>query len=167
MLTGFPPVETSSSRVLILGTMPGAESLRRQEYYGFAHNAFWPIMAELLGFEPGLPYSDRCEKIARAGIALWDVLKSCRRKGSLDSDIRNETPNDFAAFFENHSKIEAVFFNGGNAQTLFKRHVLTELPHLEDRISFHRLPSTSPANARLRFQQKLQKWRKITELLEI
>ena len=166
MLKSFPPVETPKSRVLILGTMPGVESLRRQEYYAFKHNAFWPIMDELLGFDARLSYEDRCDRLRAGNIALWDVLKSCRREGSLDSGIRDEMPNDFAGFFRKHPDIHTVFFNGGGAERLFKKHVRSTLSEDIQTLTFHRLPSTSPANARLRFEQKLEQWRIVLKALE-
>jgi len=165
MHKSFPPIETDSSRVLILGTMPGAESLRCREYYAFPQNAFWPIMAELLRFETDLQYTDRCEKLREANIALWDVLKSCRRQGSLDSEIRNETPNDFVDFFKNHREIRTVFFNGGGAERLFNKHVIKNLPEQCTQLTLNKLPSTSPANARLRFNEKLELWRVVMEAL--
>ena len=163
MLQGFAPLENRDCRILILGTMPSVESLSRQQYYGFKYNAFWPIMGELLNFDPGIPYDTRCNYLPQKGIALWDVLKNCHRQGSLDSNIQDEIPNDFNAFFASHPRIQSVFFNGGPAEKLFKKHVLPTIPKYRENLTFHRLPSTSPANARLKYEQKLQQWQIILE----
>ncbi|HCI13242.1 MAG: DNA-deoxyinosine glycosylase [Gallionellales bacterium GWA2_60_142] len=159
----FPPIADAGARILILGSMPGRESLRANQYYAHPRNAFWPIMGNLTGAIPALPYEQRALKLRAAGIALWDVLASCTRPGSLDSDINQDSihPNDFAAFFRKHPHIERVYFNGAMAEQSFRKHVLPQLGHLPLRLQ--RLPSTSPANASLRFEQKLEAWKTILE----
>ncbi|TAJ78126.1 MAG: DNA-deoxyinosine glycosylase [Gallionellaceae bacterium] len=156
-LHSFPPVADTCATVLILGSMPGKESLRQNLYYGHPHNAFWKIMGELVGAHPGLPYAQRLAILKSSGIALWDVLASCEREGSLDADIRAETANDFAAFFARHPHITKVCFNGSKAEQSFRKFVLDRqaLPPLK----FQRLPSTSPAHAGMRHEEKLKVWR--------
>ncbi|MDD3119431.1 MAG: DNA-deoxyinosine glycosylase, partial [Victivallales bacterium] len=119
--TAFPPVAGVAAGVLILGSMPGEESLRRHEYYGHPRNAFWPIMGELLGFDPALPYSERLQRLVGSKVALWDVLAACRRDGSLDADIRGPEPNDITAFVREHSRLNAVYCNGQTAGRLLKK----------------------------------------------
>lgn len=162
-IRSFPPIADAGARILILGSMPGRESLRANQYYAHPRNAFWPIMGELADALPALPYEQRALKLRAAGIALWDVLASCTRPGSLDSDIAPDSihPNDFAAFFEMHPHISRVYFNGSMAEQSFRKHVLPRLGHLTLRLQ--RLPSTSPANASLRFEQKLEAWKTILE----
>ncbi len=157
---GFPPVAVRTSRVLVLGTMPGLTSLRERQYYGHAENSFWAIAAELHGFDPTLPYGDRMAALLDAGVALWDVLKSCNRKSSLDSDIDMATlvANDFSVFFSTHRQIRRVYFNGAQAEILYRQHVLPRLSN-PDQLGYLRLPSTSPANAALSFDAKLKAWR--------
>ena len=159
----FPPVALPDARVLILGSMPGVESLRRQQYYAHPRNGFWPILGGLLGFDPGLPYAARTARLAASGIALWDVLASCERQGSLDAHIRQGEANDFLAFFRCHPRIRVIFFNGSTAATLFRRRVWPELsrefPHLE----LCQLPSTSPAHAGLSLKAKLEAWKTVAE----
>ena len=143
--------------MLILGSMPGKKSLEQNQYYANPLNVFWKIMGELVGAYPHLPYENRLCSLKSSGIALWDVLASCERRTSLDSHIRNESANDFASFFALHPYIEQVFFNGSKADHWFKRFVQHQqiLPPLQ----FHRLPSTSPAHAGMRYEDKLQAWR--------
>ena len=111
---------TPQARVLVLGSMPGAISLRQGRYYAHPRNAFWPIAAEILGFDPALDYALRLERLTQAGVALWDVLQGCEREGSLDADIRNAVPNDFAGF-RAHPRLRRVCLNGGKAASLFRR----------------------------------------------
>lgn len=146
--------------------MPGVASLQAQQYYAHPRNAFWLIMAQLLGFDAALPYASRVAALQTAGIAVWDVLQSCERVGSLDTAIApaSMVANDFAAFFAQHPHITDVFFNGSLAETTFKR---TVLPLLNKQagaaaLRYARLPSTSPAHAALKFEDKLAAWSALT-----
>ena len=161
----FPPIENRAARVLVLGSMPGAASLLAGRYYAYPHNAFWPIMGELFGAGPTVSYEIRVLILRRAGLALWDVMASCIRGGSLDADIDEASiePNDFHAFFDAHPRVKHVFFNGAKAESCFHRYVR---PHLSDRgLHFTRLPSTSPAHASLSLPQKLKAWRALADAL--
>jgi double-stranded uracil-DNA glycosylase len=163
----FPALSRSNARALILGSMPGAESLRRQQYYAHPANQFWPIMGELFGAGREIPYKRRVAKLLGHGVAVWDVLKQCEREGSLDSAILrdSEVVNDFARFFERHPKVRAVFFNGSKAESVFLREVRDRLGVLDRQIRYTRLPSTSPAHASLSRTAKLDAWRSIAESL--
>jgi hypoxanthine-DNA glycosylase len=123
----FRPLADHNARILILGSMPGRASLDAHEYYAHSQNSFWRIMSQLLQMDPRAPYEDRVRLVKNAGIAVWDVLQSCIREGSLDSNIERDTlvANDFHAFFRAHKKITHVFFNGAKAEACFKHHVLT------------------------------------------
>lgn len=164
----FPPIENPTAKVLILGSMPGKESLRAGQYYAHPRNAFWPIMGDLLGAPPALPYAARTRQLKSAGIALWDVLASCTRHSSMDADIDKDSicPNDFATFFLKHPHITHVFFNGGIAENFFHKHVLALLgPETRNRpLHYRRLPSTSPANASMKYEQKLEAWKVILQI---
>ena len=107
LLTGFPPIAAADARVLVLGSMPSVASLAREQYYGHPQNAFWPIMGRLFGAGPELPYDERKAVLVERGVAVWDVLQSCRRAGSLDTaiDRDSEQANDFATFFRKHRQI--------------------------------------------------------------
>jgi hypoxanthine-DNA glycosylase len=165
---GFPPVCTGRDLVLVLGSFPGKASLQKQQYYGHPHNGFWQIMAELLGFDPQLSYPGRVTALHRNRVALWDVLTSCSRKGSLDSSILKHSMvlNDFENFFEKNKFIHTILFNGALAETEFRNKVL-ELDGIRKRtFELHRLPSTSPAMAMLSLSEKIRAWSILLEKLE-
>ncbi len=154
LLHGFPPVSAADARILILGSMPGRASLDAGRYYAHPRNHFWPIVGAVLGFAPDLEYTERAARLIEHRIALWDVLRNCKREGSLDSAIDRTSlvPNDFAAFFAEHREIESIVFNGAAAESLYLRHVW------HNGVRYYRMPSTSPANATYTFQQKLEAW---------
>jgi len=158
-LHSFPPIADAHARVLILGSMPGVASLQAAQYYAHPHNQFWPIVGRLGGFDPQLPYPARCAAASRAGIAIWDVLQSCIRPGSLDADIdpASAVPNDIARLLQSAPAITLICFNGGTAETLFRRHLLKTSPALQA-IPRMRLPSTSPAHAGMRPEAKFKAW---------
>ncbi|MGA8864998.1 MAG: DNA-deoxyinosine glycosylase [Gallionella sp.] len=157
----FEPIEDSTSTVLILGSMPGTVSLATSQYYAHPRNAFWSIMGELIGAGPGLPYTERTNILRSSGIALWDVLASCARTGSLDSDIQADSlvPNDFKSFFLRHPDITRIYFNGAKAEQCFLKYVLPSLGSAA--LPYRRLPSTSPANAGISYQEKLLAWQSV------
>lgn len=161
MITCFEPVADKNCRILILGSMPGAESLRQQQYYAFERNQFWKIIFKLFDEEFSHDYETKRKIILKHNISLWDVLKSCEREGSLDSNIKNESVNDFKDFFKECPNISHVFFNGTKAQQSFKTHVgFDKFPHLE----YVLLPSTSPAHT-IKFEKKLEAWSIIKDIL--
>ena len=158
LVTSFSPIADKSARVLVLGSMPGVQSLKANQYYAHPRNAFWPIMASIYGFSAESPYPDRVENLKASGVALWDVLHACMRTGSLDSAIEkgSRVPNDLQTFFQQHPHIEFVGFNGAEAQKSFNTYVL---PHLDvGGVRFARLPSSSPAHA-VALEKKIAAWR--------
>lgn len=158
-IQSFAPIVSPRSRVLILGSMPGVRSLQAQQYYAHPRNLFWPFMHALLGIDPALPYPGRTQALAAAGVALWDVLASCEREGSLDSAICDDSaePNDLGSLLAAHPRIGTVLFNGSKAEQAYRRFVAPGPGHAVLRCV--RLPSTSPANASQRVPDKLQRWR--------
>lgn len=159
----FPPLSRSDARTLILGSMPGKVSLRDVQYYAHPRNAFWPIMATLFDAPEELAYEERVAQLLGNRVALWDVLQSCTRGSSLDSDIDEASivPNDFVAFFARHREIECVLFNGTKAETAYMRYVKPVLPVELGGLRYCRVPSTSPANASISPARKLDAWRKV------
>lgn len=116
-----------------------------------------------MGIDPAHSYKDRCSQLIEHQIAVWDVLKACTRSSSLDSDIVESSivPNDFERFFETHTQIRAVYFNGAKAENTYMKYVVPELPDAMAGLGTARLPSTSPANASLSFEAKLNEWKVI------
>ena len=157
----FPPVVDLRSRVLVLGSLPGEESLRRAEYYAHPRNLFWPILAALFGKPVPEAYPEKLTLALRHRIALWDVVGAGERHASADSTIRLHEPNAIDRLLEAYPAIRGLAFNGSTARRLFKRH-FAHRPGL----TYLALPSTSPAHARLGFAEKLERWRVLRELAD-
>jgi hypoxanthine-DNA glycosylase len=155
----FPPIATSKAHILILGTMPGEESLTRKEYYANPRNQFWRIMQELFGVPLSAPYAGRVASLQENRIALWDVLHSCERVGSLDSAIKNAVPNDFGALLASMPELKAIAFNGKKSAEWFERWVTVDTSGLRKLV----LTSTSPAAA-MAFEKKLASWAVLKEV---
>lgn len=152
------PVVDSSTKVLIVGSMPGKQSLEKQQYYGNPRNHFWPIIGELLHIEVPDDYGERMALLRKHAIGLWDTIEACERKGSLDAAIRNEKPNDFHTLFQSYPNIELVLFNGSKAFDVFKKHIGLELLA---RRAYKKMPSTSPIPGKniKSFDEKVEDWR--------
>lgn len=164
MIHSFEPVSHRDARVLVLGSMPGDVSLKHAQYYAHPRNAFWPIMGALFGAMPQLAYPERLQMLRSNYVALWDVLKCCKRSGSLDANIEESSiiANDFAAFYALHPHLGFVFFNGAKAEAAYKKHVLPALTGCRP-LRYFRLPSTSPAHAGMTHHQKLAQWRRVKD----
>ena len=158
---GFPPVARANARVLVLGSLPGARSIAEQQYYAHPQNAFWPIMRELFGIDGS--YVMRCSQLMENRIALWDVLQSSVRPGSMDADIQlgSAVANDFRGFLGEHAGIRLIAFNGKKSEQLFGRYVGAD--DASGDIVRLGLPSTSPAYASMPFSGKLAAWRAVLE----
>jgi double-stranded uracil-DNA glycosylase len=158
----FPPISDPASSVLILGSMPGKASLRAKQYYAHPQNAFWRIITAVFELAADAPYEVRVEALRENGIALWDVMKSCTRESSLDSDVVESSivPNAFPSFLRAHPRIGTICFNGAKAEESFQRYALPRLGARGDLV-YYRLPSTSPAHASLSFAKKLTAWRAV------
>ena len=158
-ISSFPPLIDARSEILILGSIPGVRSLEKQQYYAHPQNKFWKIIFELLHEEPTEDYLRRTEMIRKHHIAVWDVIDSCERKGSLDSEIKNEEANKIEELLDEHPNIRAIFCNGGksykNVQKLLGKNY---------RIPVFLLPSTSPLHT-ISFEKKREEWKKILEFL--
>ncbi len=163
LLRGLPPIENPAARVLVLGSMPGAASLAAGRYYAHPRNLFWPLMGELLGFDPALPYARRIAALKRARIALWDVIGACRRAGSLDAriDPSSIVVNDFPGFLARHPHLAFVGFNGAAAASSWHRFVTSSVVGRE--LRYVTLPSSSPANASIAMSTKREAWRVVLD----
>lgn len=167
--------------ILILGSLPGEESLRRQEYYAKPQNRFWPLMARLTGSPVPQTYAEKRAMLAAHRIALWDVVQEAERKGSADTDIRHAVPNDIPGLLRACPTIHTVAFNGRKAAALFQKHFGVKPTEERDgklpqavaadalrlglpasrQIRFTVLLSTSPANCQFGEEEMYRNWRKI------
>ena len=152
----MPAVGSLRPKVLLLGSMPGEASLRKGEYYAHPQNQFWKILFAL--YQPGMPvpqdYAQRIGLLEANGILVWDVLHRCKRLGSADDSITEEEINNFEHFFQSHTTIALIAFNGKKAANAFP---CKQFPQYQYAV----LPSTSPANAQYSFDAKLQAWQKV------
>jgi TDG/mug DNA glycosylase family protein len=156
----FGAVANDRTRVLLLGTLPGAVSLARGEYYANPSNQFWRLIGTVIGKDlVGTPYDARLAALLEAGIGLWDVIASATRVGSLDSAIREYSTNSLETIVTGLPSLKALAFNGGRAfqigQCLGGHHDVTLVP----------LPSSSAAYCAMSFDRKLEKWRQLAQFL--
>lgn len=163
LLSSFLPIIDMRSRVLILGSMPGVESLRLQQYYANPRNQFWKMLYETFDTQISQDYDERVLFIKSNKIAVWDVIGSCYRDGSLDSNIREEKANDFSDLFKAYPEIKTVLFNGGKAYQTYKKWIGFGA---SSNLTFHKLTSSSPANTK-RYEEKLRVWRAKLEVVRI
>ena len=155
----FKPSIDNNSRILILGSMPGVKSLEEQQYYAHPQNRFWKVMGTICN-QPNLPdfdYDMKLKTLLNNNIALWDTIKTCKRVGSLDSDIQNETQNDIRKLLKTYSNIETICLNGNKSYIAYKKY----FPDLLGKYTCLKMPSTSPANARYSLDTLMREWAKI------
>ena len=153
MKKSFAPIENSRIRVLILGTMPGERSLADQQYYAHPQNRFWRLFAKMADHPLPDKYDQKTAMLLETGIGLWDVIHNAEREGSLDSNIKNEHPNDLDKFIEAHPSLKAIAFNGKGAEKLYSKYFTKKA-----NIHYISLPSTSPANAAFTLDILYKKW---------
>ena len=160
-ISSFPPIINENSKILILGSIPGVKSLEMQQYYAHPQNKFWKIIFELFNEKFTTDYDERIKILEKHHIALWDVIDTCERKGSLDSEIRNEEANKIEELLQNFPNIKAIFCNG---QKSHKN--LQKILGKKFRLPIIVLPSTSPPYAGLSYFDKLKSWYIILEKLQ-
>lgn len=158
-ISSFPPIIDHQSEILILGSVPGMKSLEKQQYYAHPQNKFWKIIFELFHEEFTENYPDRIDVLKKNHVALWDVIDSCERKGSLDSEIKNEEANQIPEVLEQYPNIRAVFCNGGKS---YKN--LIKILGKNYRVPIFLMPSTSPLHT-ISFERKFEDWKKILEYI--
>lgn len=155
LLTGLAPVIDSRIRILILGSFPGAASLAAQQYYAHPRNGFWRLVSALADEDlASLPYADRLPRLLAHRIGLWDVLGACEREGSLDSAIRRPAANDFERLHHLCPALETVGFNGQASGKFAPQFAAAGYRTVV-------LPSSSPAHAGMKFEEKLERWREL------
>lgn len=159
-ISSFPPIINNESKILILGSIPGVKSLEMQQYYAHPQNKFWKIICGLFHEELTTDYAERIKILEKHHIALWDVIDTCERKGSLDSEIRNEEANKIGELLHIYPNIKAIFCNGQKSYKNLQK-ILPKDFHLPIIV----LPSTSPAHASLRYEEKLKSWKMVLNYL--
>lgn len=152
----FLPNIDKNSKILILGSMPGVKSLEEQQYYAHPQNRFWKLMGMFCNADnlPELNYQEKLQILLKNKIALWDVIQSCYRDGSLDSKIQNELPNDIPEFLKQFPNIKIICLNGNKSYSALKKH----FPELLNQYICYKLPSTSLANARYKLDDLYNEW---------
>ena len=156
----FAPLASKNPKVLVLSTMPGGAALRKKEYYGYEHNAFWKIIFDIFDVPFSSDYKVRKNLLKSNFVALWDTIASCERQGSSDTAIKNIIYNDIESFLKKHESIRAVFLNSKFAHKIFLKAVKGSInPQVLV------MPSTSPANT-VKYEKKLRQWLAIKEFLD-
>ncbi len=167
----FSYVADSNTRLMVLGSMPGIASLTADAYYAHPRNLFWVFMRELFMIDPEAAYQARLDGLLRRGVGLWDVYHECERHGSLDSAIQQQgaSVNDFMHLFERFPAISVLAFNGQAAHKAFLKHTARDarLSICLKEKKLLSLPSTSPANAAISFEEKLRRWQAINTQLNV
>ena len=149
----LPPLIGRGTRLVLLGSFPGAASLAAGQYYAHPRNQFWPLLSALLSEDlVALDYASRLQRLREHGLGLWDVIAECEREGSLDSAIREARYNDLGGLRRRAPQLVAVAHNGGESARAMR---------ITGRLGLQvfRLPSSSPANASWSFERKLAAWR--------
>ena len=161
-LVGLAPIASANTRLLVLGSFPGAASLASQQYYAHPQNQFWKILQAIFPanhYEMGLgSYEKRSDLLLERGLGVWDVYASCEREGSLDTAIRHAEVNDFAGLLSRCPKLRAIAHNGAES---FRHASLVSASVVAAKVAVYKLPSTSPANASWIFERKLAAWREV------
>lgn len=162
----FAPIIGTNPRIIVLGSMPGVASLEAVQYYAHPRNAFWPIMGQLFGIDYEADYAHRIAALEQLPLILWDTLAACFRPGSLDSniDMQSARANDFPGLLQRFPEVQAILFNGATSEKYFRQLVLPGLDAAD--IELIRMPSTSPANAGMNFEQKLAAWRRLLDFID-
>ena len=157
----FPPVTRADTRLLVLGSLPGAVSLERRQYYAHPQNQFWRLMSRVVDRDLlALDYESRLEALLDARVGLWDTVAAATRKGSLDADIRLHAASDLAALAGTLPELRAVAFNGGTSARIGR----AQLAGVQG-LDLVDLPSSSPAYALIGFDRKLETWLRLRAYL--
>jgi len=153
------PLIDNATVILIMGTMAGEQSIAKQQYYANKGNLFWKIMFAIFEEEFSTSYEDRRALVTKYKIGLWNVLQSCKREGSSDAAITEETINDFESLHKQFPNIKYVFFESKAATKYFQKHT-----NLQEGITYATLPSTSGLNAGLTRAEKMEEWKAVSKI---
>jgi hypoxanthine-DNA glycosylase len=156
--TSFPPISANSTEILILGSLPGEKSLAMHEYYAHPQNKFWRIIAAITDSQTPVNYGDKLSLLIKNRIGVWDVVREAKRIGSLDTNIVDELPNDIDTFISRHKNLKVISFNGTKSMKLFDKYFKRR-----EHFKYIHLPSSSPANARIKFDEICERWRELLE----
>ena len=157
------PVAGPTTRLLILGSLPGIRSLELRQYYGHPRNHFWPLLGGLIGIDlPSLPYEERLTRLQEHQIGLWDVVAQAVRPGSLDQHMRAVTPNSLTSFIASLPDLRAIAFNGSAASRLGRKQLEGDAAFAARAVALIDLPSTSPANT-MAMIRKAESWHRLAE----
>lgn len=151
----FEPIIFKDSTILILGTFPSFDSFKNNFYYGHKHNQFWKLLSDIYKENPPQTIEEKIDFLKRHKIALWDMVKSCHRKTSLDSSLKSIEINDIEALLKEYPNIKRLYFTGRKSQALFEKN----FSHLK--IERFYLPSPSPAYRKLSYEEKLKIWKNL------
>lgn len=150
----FDPISNKNTRIMILGSLPGDKSLELGEYYGHSRNRFWKILSTITAKTLPATYAEKKEFLLQSGIGVWDVAHKAKRSGSLDSTIKDEEPNDLNSFVAEHKNLQVIGFNGKKAELLFNKFFKRQ-----SGLRYVSLPSSSPANAGINFEDICSAWK--------
>ncbi len=153
----LPPLVGSNPTILILGTLPGDASLQKKQYYAKSGNRFWSIIAHVANSPIPLTYEEKKQLLFSHKIALWDVVHTADRHGSLDSDIRSELPNDLQKFLRQYPTIRTIAFNGQKAERLYNKYFAEQFPNIRHLT----LRSSSPANRQFNDAVMIKDWKRL------
>ncbi len=154
--SGLPPIVDDNTTILVLGSLPGDISIKKQEYYADPTNHFWHIIYALFGgLKPHEQYQDRIEFLRSIRVGLWDVLQTAERKGSTDAKIKSGQPNDVAGLLQQYPNIDCVLLNGTTAKSLYRRH------SKHARLKGRYFPSSSATRGQyvLPVLKRIERWR--------
>ncbi|KIR03989.1 G:T/U mismatch-specific uracil/thymine DNA-glycosylase [Lachnospiraceae bacterium TWA4] len=155
----FLPIFDNESKILILGSFPSVKSRETNFFYGHPRNRFWPLIARLCQSEIPMTIEEKTNLLLTNHIAIWDVIASCKIKGSSDSSIEQVIPNDLSIILD-HADIKQVYANGGTACRFYKKYTINQTGK-----EIIQLPSTSPANAAWSKDKLFESWKQILEVL--
>ena len=149
----FSPLIYKDAEILILGSLPGKKSIELKEYYGHPCNRMWKILSTITDSSLPTDYDSKKTFLQKNKIGLWDVASSAERKGSLDSNIKKEIPNDVDSLLQDFPSIKVIGFNGKKSKSMYSKFFI-----LNESIKYVSLPSSSPANMAVSFNDICNRW---------